>query len=219
MNKYCLVALSIFYICCGQAQADDLLDAWLSKQVALNSWSAKLVQTRTIKNLKSPLQNPGAVWFQRPNQFRWQLGDPIKTIAIRIQDRLTVVYPKLKQIEKYALDEVSNPVWQQIPILLQMGFPNEKQSFYGSYDVISKTVQGDSFRYELVPKSEDLGKLLLRVFIEIDAAELSLSATELVFLDESKMRNVFSNHQYDPQLEISLFQVDESEHSVIEQNQ
>jgi len=208
---------AIFCCCCIQAQADDLLERWLERQAELKSWSADLLQTRKLKTLSKPLENPGRVWFQRENLFRWQLGYPVKTIAIRSDDDLMIVYPKLRQVEKYSLGQVSNPMWQQVPVLLQIGFPYSRETFFQNYEIITMTIRDDATRFGLKPKSEDLGKLLSRVYVEIDR-ELTLMATELVFLDESVIRNVFSSHQYDLPLDNTLFKFDQKGYTVIDQN-
>src|SRR5260370_36596544 len=95
--------------CCALAGAESpdanaMLQSWLNAQTNIHTWSADFVQTRTLKALTQPLTESGHVWFGAPNRFRWELGKPAKTIAVRAASELTVIYPKLKRAERYSLD-------------------------------------------------------------------------------------------------------------------
>ena len=63
--------------------ASAVLDAWFAAQKDLHSWSADFVQTRILKTLTQPLTAVGRLWFAEPNDFRWELGRPAQTIALR----------------------------------------------------------------------------------------------------------------------------------------
>src|SRR6266478_1010237 len=63
--------------------ADALLTAWFNAQTNVQSWSAEVIQTRSLKTLTQPLIAHGRVWFAAPNRFRWEIGTPAKTIAVR----------------------------------------------------------------------------------------------------------------------------------------
>src|SRR5258708_14957684 len=86
------------------AQAPDanaLLSAWLKAQTNMQTWSADFTQTRAFKSMSQPLTATGHVWFEAPSRFRWELGKPARTIAVREPDQLVVLYPRLKRAERY----------------------------------------------------------------------------------------------------------------------
>src|ERR1035438_6582913 len=73
------------------ARADTntaLLDQWLSAQTNLHTWTADCIQTRSLPVLSQPLVSTGQVWVAVPDRFRWQLGQPAQTIALRLPDQL-----------------------------------------------------------------------------------------------------------------------------------
>src|SRR5690349_12057324 len=91
----CLAAL--FALLPGQrafAETNSLVATWLAKQKDLQTWSADFVQTRTLKSLTKPLTSKGHVWFATPNRFRWELGSPPQTIAVRAEKEMLVIYPR-----------------------------------------------------------------------------------------------------------------------------
>src|SRR5688572_722943 len=77
------------------ANTNTFLTNWLAAQSTLKTWTADFTQTRTLKVLKQPQKSAGHLIFAAPNNFRWQLGDPARTIAIRNSNEMTVLYPKL----------------------------------------------------------------------------------------------------------------------------
>lgn len=188
-----------------------LLDKWLERQALINSWSADVVQVRKLKSLARPLESGGRVWFKQPNRFRWQLGDPPRTIAVRSADELVVIYPRLKQAERYPISGVSDPAWKQVLTLLEVGFPSDKATFYARYELLSAEQVGDLLRFELRPSASQARRLLEKVWLEVSAQDYTLHATELVFPDGSTMKNRFSGHQINPVLEDGLFDFDIAE--------
>src|SRR2546427_2688379 len=70
------------------ANLNASLTAWLSAQTNIQTWSADFTQTRTLKSLTQPLTGTGRVWFAAPNRFRWELGNPAQTIAVRQPDEM-----------------------------------------------------------------------------------------------------------------------------------
>src|SRR5436190_8655940 len=85
------------------AETNSPLTAWLAAQPNIRTWSADFIQTRALKSLTQPLTATGQVWFAEPNRFRWELGHPPQTIAVRAPSELLVIYPRLKRVERYPL--------------------------------------------------------------------------------------------------------------------
>jgi outer membrane lipoprotein-sorting protein len=186
---------------------DQVMEAWLKRQASLRSWSADVLQTRTLKSLARPLQTPGQVWFMQPNRFRWQLGDPPRTIAIRTQEELAVIYPRLKQVERYPSSDDLDSSWRQVLALLEVGFPSDTESFRARYDLISGIRSGEIWRFKLRPSDMEAQRLLEQILIEVSAEDFTLLATELIFPDGSTMRNQFSGHRFNPSLDEMQFEL------------
>lgn len=191
------------------------LEAWLSRQAELRSWSADVVQTRSLETLTRPLETAGRVWFVQPDRFRWQLGEPARTIAVRNAGELLVVYPRLLQAERYPLSGELDPAWQQALALLEVGFPRDRETFYSRYEPVSSARQGDVWRFELLPAAAEARRLVERVAFEVSATDSTLLATELAFADGSSMRNAFSNHRRNPEIDPATFAVDLAGYEVV----
>jgi outer membrane lipoprotein-sorting protein len=197
-------------------EEDVLLDKWLNKQAAIKTWTANVVQTRKIKSLVRPLESQGKVWFVQPNQFRWQLGSPPRTIAVRTHQELKIIYPKLKQMERYPFDNITDPAMQQALALLEVGFPTHPEHFRARYELISITTSVGVYKFELQPRDKQARRLLTRVRMDASSKDLSLLATELEFPDGSTMRNAFSNHKLNVKIDEALFRIDATDYQVVQ---
>ena len=198
----------ILPVMAGAEVSTGLVDQWLEHQAQIRTWSADVLQIRKLKSLARPLESTGRVWFRQPNRFRWQLGDPPRTVAVRTADALTVIYPRLKQAERYPISGVSDPAWKQVLTLLEVGFPSDKDTFYSRYEVLSARRTDSKLIFEVRPSSSAARRLLEKVHLEVSSEDFTLTVTELVFPDGSSMRNQFSGHQLNPDLDDGLFRVD-----------
>jgi len=181
------------------------LERWLQQQVELQTWSADVKQIRRLKSLTRPLVASGSIRVSQPQRFRWQLGDPPRTIAIGTETGLTIAYPRLKQMERYDYSDAVNPSLRQVLDLLEVGFPSSESAFHQRYKLLRTESLEARLRFELQPRATEARRFLDTVFIEVSAADLSLQATELIFPDGSLMRNEFSNAQIDPEIEEAEF--------------
>ena len=183
--------------------AGDPVSAWLKAQADLRTWSADFTQTRTLKSLAQPLTATGHVWFAAPNQFRWELGHPPKTIAVREPDQMLVIYPNLKRAERYALNQAGP--WRDMLALLDAGFPRSRSDIESRFAILSQTVANGVCQLTLQPKRESARRLMPQITISFDTNTLVLRSTELQFADGSTMENVFGNAVSNPKIDASVF--------------
>ena len=187
------------------AELNPMVAAWLAAQTNINSWSADFVQTRTLKSLTQPLMATGRVWFAAPNKFRWELGKPAQTIAVRSTDQLQVIYPRLKRVERFALSGNRAGTWKDALALLEAGFPRSAAELEAQYDILEQKIDNSVGTLVLQPKSASARRMMPQIRIEFDLKNLSLRATTLVFADGSSLRNDFSNPVLNPPIDEQQF--------------
>ena len=190
---------------CQAAETNAVLRAWLAAQTNLHTWTADFTQTRTLKTLTQPLVASGRVWFATPNRFRWELGSPTKTIALRNADEMFVIYPRLKRAEKYPLGGSAPGEWRDMLSLLDAGFPRNRADFDSRFHILSVTETNGSWQLVLQPKSTFARKMMNEIRVGLAARTFELRSTELVFVDSSRMRNDFANSVLNPALDENLF--------------
>src|SRR5882672_3647388 len=174
---------------CG-ASAD--LGAWLNSQTHIQTWSAEVILTRALKSLAQPLTATGRVWFAAPNRFRWELGSPPQTIALRQPEQMLVIYPKLKRAEKYPLTREYSGPWTDTLALLEAGFPRRQSELETRFRIESEATANGVHEVTLQPKSASARRMMPRIKIAFATGDFSLRSTELQFADGSSMRNDFT---------------------------
>jgi outer membrane lipoprotein-sorting protein len=186
-------------------ETNSVLDAWFAAQTNLHTWSADFIQTRTLKTLTQPLITSGHLSFATPNEFRWELGQPARTIALRSGDEMFVIYPLLKRAERYPLGPNTPKQWRDTMSLLQAGFPRDRKEFDAQFQILSLMETNGVWQMSLQPKSKFAAQMMPELNIGLATNDFSLASTELVFVDGSRMRNDFTNAVANPVLEETVF--------------
>jgi outer membrane lipoprotein-sorting protein len=185
--------------------ATSPVDAWLKTQTNIQSWSAAVKQIRSFKTLAQPLEEHGRVWFLAPNRFRWEIGTPAKTIAIREPEQMLVIYPKLKRAERFPLDGQAGP-WKETLALLEAGFPRSQAELEARFKILSQSCSNHLCEVRLQPRAASARRMMPELRIAFAEENAMLQATELHFADGSYIRNEFSDTTLNPPLEPALFQ-------------
>jgi outer membrane lipoprotein-sorting protein len=201
---WCLV-LGVWSFGACAAETNGNLTAWLNAQTNIHTWSADFTQTRVLKSLAQPLTATGHVWFEAPNRFRWELGHPVQTIAVRGPEEMLVIYPRLKHAERYSLAGEQSSQWRDVMKLLEAGFPRSQAEMEAQYNILAQRVTDDVCELTLQPKSATARKMMPQIKIGFSTKDSSLRSTELQFADGSIMRNDFKNPELNPKLDESLF--------------
>ena len=196
------LAFSVF---ATAVETNSVVGAWLAAQTNLQSWSADFVQTRALKSLTEPLTARGQVWFVAPNRFRWELGRPAQTIAVRGSDDLLVIYPRFKRVEKYPLAGEQAGHWRDALGLLEAGFPGSQAELERQYNLLSQTTTNGACELVLQPKSASARRMIPQIKVDFSVKDLLLLGTELEFSDGSTLRNDFTNAVLNPPVDAQMF--------------
>jgi outer membrane lipoprotein-sorting protein len=183
-----------------------VLDGWFAAQAAVRNVSADFTQTRMLKTLVRPLTAPGHLSFAPPSQFRWELGRPAQTIAVRHGDDMYVVYPRLKRAEHYPLGASAPREWRDAMSLLDAGFPQTRAEFQTQFQIQSLAKTNGTWRLILQPRQADARELMPDLQVYLNTNDYSLAATELNFVDGSRMRNDFTNIVINGPMDEKIFQ-------------
>ena len=187
------------------ADTNSTVSKWIAAQANIHTFSADVVQTRTFKSLTQPLTAYGHVWFEAPNRFRWELTNPVPSIAVRGSEEMLVIYPKIKRAERYPLTGDKAGQWRDVMKLLDAGFPRSEADVQSQYNILSQQVNGEVCELTLQPKSAAARKLMPQIKIGFSTKDSLLTSTELQMADGSTMRNDFKNTELNPKIDQSLF--------------
>jgi outer membrane lipoprotein-sorting protein len=188
------------------ADTNAVLNAWLSAQTNLHTWTADFTQTRSLKALTQPLTATGKIWFAVPNRFRWEITAPGQTIALREADQLFVIYPQLKRAERYPLTASAPAEWREALALLDAGFPRDRADFLSRFRILALVETNGVWQFTLQPTSTFARRMMTEIGVSLATNDYSLVSNELVFVDGSRMRNDFTNAVLNARVDESLLQ-------------
>ena len=187
------------------AGSDEVLDQWFAAQKNLTAWSADFIQTRTLPTLTRPLIARGHVDFALPGDFRWEVGQPARTIALGHDARMYVIYPLLKRAELYPLGPDTPKQWRDMMSLLQAGFPRSRQEFTAQFKVLSLTATNGNWQLAVAPAGGVVRQMVPELHLEFATNDFQLTGTEMFLVDGSRMRTDFTNAIVNPPLDRSAF--------------
>lgn len=191
----------------GAAAGGD--DAWIARWLAsatnLVTWQADVVQTRHLQALTQPLVSTGRVWFATPGSFRWELGRPPQSIALRQGDTLTVLSPKLRRAERHEVGPAVKGPAADMMALLDAGFPRDAAGFRKRFELTGVITNEARVRLELRPVSGEARRWMPAFVVELDPSGRDVRATEMSFADGSRLRNEFSSVVTNVPIDAGLF--------------
>ncbi len=187
------LALGLGGLIAHSAEPSVVLDGWFAAQTHLHTWTAGVVQTRTLTVLTQPLVATGRVWVALPDRFRWELGQPAQTIALRRPEELFVIYPRLKRAEKYPLDGKQAGPWRDALALLDASFPSSRAALEARFQLLSVRPTNTVFLVTLQPLSPLARRMMKQIEVGLHTNDFSLASTELTFSDGSTLRNDFAH--------------------------
>jgi len=156
--------------------------------------------------LAQPLVSTGRVWVAVPDRFRWELGQPAQTIALRQPDRLLIIYPRLKRAEKYPLNSARPGPLKDALALLEASFPRNRADLESRFRVLTVTATNATVQVGLQPKSASARKFMSEIQVCFHTNDFSLASTELRFSDGSRLRNDFTRAVLNAPLDQALFE-------------
>jgi outer membrane lipoprotein-sorting protein len=205
VHRWLLLFAWLFGSSAYAADTNALLKSWLESQKELKTWTADLTQTRHLKALAEPLKAEGKIWFSAPDKFRWELGQPARTVAIRNGPDMWLLSPKLKRAEHFPLDGSATGPWRDAMALLESGFPRDATTFRAQYELRAFTRTNDLYQLDLIPRQPAAREMIPSVGVVFSIETKNLVATELTLADGSVLRNDFRNVRVNPEITPSTF--------------
>ncbi len=108
------------------------LETWIGKQKDLQSLDAEFVQERKLPSLKKPITTPGRMRMLRPGKLRWELGNPVKTLAVSDGTTMTLLDVAKKRGKKI---EAGSPEAKQFTLMSDDAF-RDMAGFQQTFELV-----------------------------------------------------------------------------------
>ena len=203
-------------------EPDVVLRHWMDKARSINSLAATFDELRFLDKKMAPIVSHGELWMSKQKLFRWQLGNPPTTIAIREPDgRFCFIDAKHRKAKVWAREAME---------VLHFSPRNESTSEKGFRSVEEfyqhfrlKSVVEDSrephvFNIELELRDRWASIFILRVNATICLADGFLRGFVVFMRDGSRYEMRVNTIQLNPKLEDQLFKFDLSSYQIESMN-
>jgi outer membrane lipoprotein carrier protein len=180
------------------------LEVWIGKQKTLQSLDANFVQERKLPSLKKPVATPGRMRMVRPGKLCWELGNPVKTLAVSDGSTMTLLDVAKKRGKKI---DTSSPEARQFTLLSEEAF-RDLAGFQQAFELVESRMSGTIYQLTVRPKDKSLRKHVSWMFLDIDTGSQELRALDLELEDKSRIRTVFSNAKINAKVDPAIFTPD-----------
>jgi len=179
------------------------LDVWLKSQVGYQTVEADFVQTRKLETLNKPIRNKGKLWVSyKDNQFRWDIGEPVKVHILRTGD--DILYVDLRRKKKEVVDADSKK-GRQFSFLTNKLAKNIEE-FEKEFKFI-KTETKDGVYYALFePKKKSMKKRVPYLALGIRVQTNKLALFEMHLVEATVIRTEFTRYEVNKKIEAVIFQ-------------
>lgn len=177
------------------------LETWLGRQKNLKSLQADFVQERKLPSLKKPVTTPGKLVMAVPGKLRWELGQPVKTVAISDGATMTLLDVAKKRGKKIPADA---PEARQFSFLSDGAF-RDLAALQEIFETVESRMTGPIYQLTLKPKERGMRKHVSWMFLDIDTRNYELRAVDLEMDDKSRIRTVFSNAKINAKVDPAAF--------------
>ena len=163
------------------------LHVWLKKQQNIQSIQATFTQSRTLPSLRKPISTTGQLTMQKPNRFRWELGNPTSSMAV--SDGTTTYLLDVAKLRARKIP-VDDPASKPFSLMASQAFENKDQ-FHQTFHIQQQTVVDEVFQYTLILRDAAAAKHLREVILSISRAG-EIKAMELVLSDRSRIKTTMN---------------------------
>ena len=162
------------------------------------------MQERKLPSLKKPISTPGRIRMVRPGKLLWELGTPVKTLAVSDGTTMTLLDVVKKRGKKI---EAGSPEAKQFTMLSDESF-RDLASFQQAFELVESRMTGRIYQLTVRPKDKAMRKHVAWMFMDIDTTTQELRAMDLEMDDKTRIRTVFSNAKINPKIDPAVFTPD-----------
>jgi outer membrane lipoprotein carrier protein len=195
-------------VCATATAAPDLAPVrkWIAQQQDVRTIQADFVQTKALRTLRSPVTATGRFWFRAPASFRWQLGEPPRTIVLSTKEAAYSIQPAKKTAEKSSASQVGEKAQQFGLMSLPMAASFE--DFQRNFEIQSVKVEGAQCRLEGLPRDAQARRYLAKIVLIFDTGTGHLLSFEAITREGSSLRNEFRNVVVNGKIDDRVFDYD-----------
>ena len=195
-----LVCILLFPLLYFPQTAEDVALRLEENLRSIQSLEAKFVHIYYSAIVSTPLNEKGKLYFQKPDQMRWEYKDPENNIYLYKGDRFQFYFSEDNQLMRGSISEESHET-EILDIL------TGKKTLLEFYDVEFSPFPTDkpqNAQIKLIPKQEEDDSFIL---LEIDRKRWFIQKVAFIDWEGNKTEFQFSQIEIDPDLPKNIFEL------------
>ncbi len=181
-----------------------IVEKWLGSNSGIRSIKVNFSQTRTMKTLKVPVSSSGTLWVDYGSgKFRWQTGNPPKTLVTGKGSDIVIVRPPAKKYERRRGGSGSSSGMAAMP----KNFPRSVAEFKRKYRLLSVDTKSSSYEIKAQPLGS-AGRGVNSFTFKVEKDKHRLLGMSISMKDGSWINTRFTNVQPNAPTPSSLFTPD-----------
>lgn len=151
-------------------------------------FQAEFTEQRNSRLLNKPIINEGTVWFQAPDKFRREMRGSRASLTVSNGKIMWIYYPNFKEAELYSLGQRAMFDNSLAALMAGLNFRGLEEH----YNVRAFRDDGGNFRLDLVPKRQNLRRIVERLIVILDA-DFRPQRTELTLPKGDRLVTTYRN--------------------------
>jgi outer membrane lipoprotein carrier protein len=189
---------------------------WIARQDELRSVQADFTQTRALRALRNPIATPGHMVFSTPDQLRWELGEPAKTVVIRKGDTYYLIQPAKKKAERFKAENIAKKGGAMGFAMINFPLAKDFADFNRQFETLAVSVTDNHCHLEILPRDAQAKKMLEAIKLDFDTVSGHMLSFELATREGSSMRSEFSNVRMNQKIDRHVFDYDLTGYEVVD---
>lgn len=191
------------------------IEQWITLQKINRSLHIEFTQTRTLPTLKRPQIHTGQLWFQAPDQVRWQLGDPPELIVLKRAEDLHTIFPIKKKAERITTSTGEDPA-SEFSMMLRYPIADNLTQFREIFDLIEMLETEKNLTLTLRPRDPQARKWVKQMTFLIERKHGVIERMNLQLKNGATLITQVTTAKLNSALSPTLFQYDLSSFTLTE---
>lgn len=219
MLRWILPILLVSHLPLRAQQLDlTVVEKWLARHQGARALHLEFDQTRRLAALKKPISTKGRMWLDfATRRFRWQSGDPPKTIVISNGRQILIAQPQRQRVEYKSVGARGSSGPASLAALAE-GFPKSLTEFQRKYRILSIAPDSRFHRVRTQPLRGPAAKGIAQLTFFIDRNDFILRGYLAALKDGSTARYDFTTIIRNPDFAPDLFAFDHTGYQVVKES-
>jgi outer membrane lipoprotein-sorting protein len=187
---------------------------WIAQQKKNRSVQIEFTQTRTLPTLKRPQTHDGQLWFQSPDHFRWQLGEPPELIVLKRSQDLHAIFPAKQKAHQLDTSPTAQGPASEFSMMLRYPIADSVEAFQLQFEVLAMAVTAQTLTLTLRPRDPQARKWVKQMTFQVERTHGIIEQMDLDLKTGARLVTQVKSATLNTALDPALFQYDLSAYQI-----